>query len=51
MAKKYKVAIWASVFVEADNQQQAEEKGRDAVNGLKNRDFDIEVEEWGEADV
>ena len=51
--KKYKVAVYATIFVEANSPQQAKDMGHDAVIGcdIKARDFDVEVEEWGDADV
>ncbi len=51
--KKYKVSVSATIFVEANSLQEAKDMGHDAVIGcdIKTRDFDIDAEEWGEADV
>lgn len=45
--KKYRVAIWTSVDVEAGNNAIAEEIAKDMlVNGeIRNRDFSVESEE------
>lgn len=45
---KFKVAIFTTLFVEAEDKQKAEDIARDSLIGceIKTRDFDVDVDEW-----
>ena len=44
---KYRVSIWTTVDVEAESEEEAIEKGYDAVGcELKPRDYTLDAEEW-----
>jgi hypothetical protein len=50
---KYKVSIFASLFVEAESIEEAEEIAHDSVIGctIKPRDFMFDTEIWEEEDA